>query len=219
MLPILALAIAAVLLGRVAGAPRGTWRFVVVGAGVLIAATQMLPSGHGLRVDLGFWIRWFGWGAIAALPVLGYAVVLRGLRRRAVPAPVAAVARPEGLVLVPEDAALVAQTRAALEAEAPGAALSLGWRSATGEMVGHLRMRLCDGLVEIETLWVAQAARGAGIGARLLGAAEDEARAREVPRMAVALAGGQRREIFVAAGYGVVFEREPGMAWLEKELR
>lgn len=220
MLAILSLAGAALLLARVAEAPRGTWRFVLGAAVVMIAASQLLPPGHPLRVDVGSWARWGGWGVVAAAPVVAYGLMIRRLRRGARPVPVAAAvpAHPVGLVRIAADEGLAAETRAALEREAGGEPpVSFGWRAEDGRMVGHLRSRRLAEVVMVEMIWVARDHRRQGIGAALLAAAEGAAGAR---RIAVETDGGGG--LFVAAGYGIVFRHPlgPGVdrVWLEKEL-
>lgn len=225
MLAILALAVCALALARVAGWP-GAWRPVVAGVAVLVAGSQLLPPGHAMRVDLAGWARSLLWGAVALAPILAYGLFVRRLRRQARPAASSpAAGHPVGLVWIVADADLAAETRAALDAEAVGdrAALSLAWRTPDETLAGHLRMRQTGETMEIELLWVDPAHRRQGIAARLLAAAEGEARRRGARRMAVILGSWQPGAVLARAGFVAVAERPLGPGsrriWLEKELR
>jgi ribosomal protein S18 acetylase RimI-like enzyme len=217
MVPILALALFALLLARALQAPPGTWRWIVGAAALALVASQLLPAGHPYRVDLAGSARLALWIGLAAVPVAAYALWLRGLRRRSGVAAAPERPRPRGLVQFAEDAALAAETAAALEAEAPGRRLSLGWRGADGGLEGHLRLRVAGELAEVEQLRVAPAARRRGVGRALLGAAEGEAAGLGARRIGAAVADWQAPEFFAAAGYA------PGPAagarrWMEKAL-
>lgn len=215
---ILALSAFALVLARALGAPPGTWRYVAAGAAAAAVASQLLPSGHPLRVDLvavaqaGFWL------GLAAIPVGAYALWVRGLRRRAgTDAPGADAARPVGLVQFAEDAALAAETATALAAEAPGARLSIGWRGESGALEGHLRLRVAGDLAEIELLHVAEDARGRGVGGALVRAAEGEAVALGARRIGAAVAPWQSPAFFARARYEAGDGSGP-RRWMEKRL-
>lgn len=82
----LALGLAALGCARLAGAGRGVER-AGLGAGIGLAlASQALPGADPAALARGA-----GWAALVAAPILGYATVLRALRRRARKIP----ARPE----------------------------------------------------------------------------------------------------------------------------
>ena len=129
---------------------------------------------------------------------------------------------------IDDDAALTADTAAALiadEAAALGRArrLSLAWRAEDGALAGHIRLRQTGATAEIEALRVTPAHRGQGIGSRLLAAAETEARARGLARLAVAPGSWQAPGFFARAGYVTVAERDLGggarRLWMERALQ
>jgi ribosomal protein S18 acetylase RimI-like enzyme len=213
-----------VLAARRMGAPPGVWRWTLGAAGLVLVASQALPAGHPLRADLAGAVVALAWLVVAAVPLTLYALWVRGLRRRARPD---APSRPVGLVQFAADAALAADTAGALEAEARAAGafqgtLSLGWRAPDGALAGQLRLRQTGRTAEIEALWVALPHRGQGIGTRLVAAAEAEARARGLERLAVAPGSWQGPGLFRRAGFTVVAERPLGSGlgrvWMEKEL-
>jgi ribosomal protein S18 acetylase RimI-like enzyme len=205
------------LAARLLGAPRGTWRYVLAAAALALAASQLLPQGNPYRGEVAGWARASLWIALALVPVGLYALWLRSLRRQAgLGAPEAAPSRPRGLVQFDDDAALAAETAAALAAEAPGARLSLGWRGADGALEGHVRLRIAGEAAEIEMLRVAPHARRRGVGAALLRAAEGEATARGARRIGAVVGEWQVPEVFARAGYadgGATTRR-----WMEKPL-
>lgn len=69
-------------------------------------------------------------------------------------------------------------------------AFVLAWRDATPVGCGAVR-RIDDGVAELKRMFVATAARGAGIGGRILAHLEDEARALGVARLV--LEAGERQ--------------------------
>lgn len=226
MVQVLSLTLFALLAARLFRAPRGTWRFILAAAALILGASQLLPAGNPFRADVAGSARTLFWVGLAGLPVAGYALMLRGLRRRT-GADAPAARHPVGLVRIVDDAALVAETQAALAAEAAAsgaacAALSLGWRTGDGALVGRVQLRRTAETAEVAALWVAEPARGQGIGARLLEAAEVEARAMGARRMTLSLGSWQRPDFFGRAGYVTVAERPLGCGltrrWMEKEL-
>lgn len=223
---ILALAGTALLLARLLGAPRGSWRLILAAAVLAALASQALPAGHPLRADLLGSAEALGWLLVAAIPLTAYALWLRGLRRRA-GSGAEPPRHPTGLVQIPEDAALVADTGAALDAGTVAALglprpLSLAWRAEDGSLAGHLRLHQAGATAEIDLLLVAPAHRGAGIGTRLLAAAEAEARARGLARLAVAPGSWQDAGFFTRAGFVTTAEiiLGPGARryWMERPL-
>ena len=215
MAAVLALAALALVLARVAGR-RGAWPWVLGAVVAVMLAAQALPPGHPFRAGTAAWGRNLLWVGLGLIPVGAYALWVRDLRRRTGvdDAPPAA---PRGLVQFPRDAALAAETAAALLAEAPGARLTLGWRDETGALAATLRLRLNADLAEVELFHVAPEARGQGLGARLLKAAEREAAIRGAARIGALVAPWQGASIFHRAGYRPGGEAG-GRRWLEKAL-
>ncbi|PZQ51192.1 MAG: hypothetical protein DI556_03190 [Rhodovulum sulfidophilum] len=214
MAPLLVLALVLAALGcaRLAGAPRPPLIGIALGGALLLAATQMLPGA-----EPGVFAARLGWAALLAAPVLGYALLLRALRRRARGAP-----PPRGLVRVEGDARLAADSRAALEAEAAGETRSLGWRAEGGAMAGHLRLRRIGATAEVEILFVDPGHRRRGIGRDLIAAAEAEARALGALRLGHRATVPPEPALFLAAGFRTVLARDLGagarLVWLEKEV-
>ncbi len=204
MFLIVLLTLFALLLARVAGAPEGTWKLVLAGAGLMVLASQLLAPGHPMRVDLVTTARVAFWVGLAAIPVGIYAVFLGRLRRRTGADRLnEAAPRRTGLVRIDDDRALAADTRAALDVEGPGRATSLAWRDPDGALVGHIRLRRFADAAEVEAIRVAPDRRGDGIGGRLLAAAERELRAEGVARMSAAPGDWQAPQFFARAGYRV----------------
>jgi GNAT superfamily N-acetyltransferase len=203
----------ALVAARRLGAPPGSWRRIVGVAVLVLAASQALPPGHPLRADLVGSARTLGWLALAAAPIAAYALWIRALRRRtgaSRPAP-----HPVGLVQIADDAALVAETEAALATLAapvlgPPAPLSLAWRAEDGTLAGHLRLVRAARIAEIEALIVAEPFRRRGIGTRLLRAAEAEARSRGLERMAATVGSWQSPGFFASAGYRAAAHHDLG---------
>ena len=226
MVLIAALTVLALLVARILRAPRGTWRPILAAAALAALASQLLPTGHPLRADLGGSATTLAWLVALSIPLTAYALWLRSLRRRAgaaTPPP----SHPTGLVQIDEDAALAAETTAALDADTaaalgPPRTLSLAWRAEDGALAGHLRLRQVGATAEIEALRVAAKHRGQGVGSRLLAAAETEARARGLARLAVAPGSWQAPGFFARAGYVTVAERDLGggasRLWMERAL-
>lgn len=226
MVQVAAFTLFALLLARLVGAPRGSWRYVLGAAAAVLVVSQALPEGNAFRQDVAGSARALLWIGLAAAPIAAYAVVLRGLRRRTgVDAPPQA-AHPEGLVQFPDDAALSADTGTALVAETEaalsGERVSLGWRAEDGGLAGHLRLRLRGDVAEIEMLRVEPDRRGRGVGAALVRAAELEARARGARRIGLLAGDWQAPEFFAREGYAAGAAHDLGggrtRRWLEKAL-
>jgi GNAT superfamily N-acetyltransferase len=226
MVLILVLVGVALLLARLLKAPRGTWRFILGAAALAAVASQLLPAGHPLRADLLGSAEAFGWLIVALIPVTAYALGLRALRRRA-GSDAEPPSHPSGLVQIPDDAALVGDTRAALAADSAAALglprpLSLAWRTEDGQLAGHLRLHQAGTTAEIDLLLVAPGHRGTGIGTRLLAAADAEARVRGLDRLTVAPGSWQDTGFFTHAGFVTTAERDLGHGarrlWMERPL-
>jgi GNAT superfamily N-acetyltransferase len=186
MVQVLSATVFLLLLARLLRMPAGSWRFIVSGAVLVLASSQLLPVGTPLREDVRGSLGALFWIALAALPVLGYGLLIRAIRRRTDPARGDGTsARPQGLVMIPEDAALVRDTEAALarESQEPDTRISVAWRDDAGELAGHARTRIRGELAELELIWVEPSSRRQGIGSRLLDQSETEARLRGTTRI------------------------------------
>ena len=75
-----------------------------------------------------------------------------------------------------------------------------------GEPVGCGALKTSEGVGEIKRMWVAGSARGHGLGRRILGALEDEARARGVRELRLETNGTllEARALYESAGYQVI---------------
>jgi GNAT superfamily N-acetyltransferase len=206
MFRLLAVTAFALLVARVLRAPAGTWRYVVGAAVLLLLASQLLPAENPWRVDLVAGLGTLAWLTLAAAPVAAYGLVLRRVRQRTgVDRPLRS--HPVGLVAIPDDAALAADTVATLAAETRRAtgrapeAVSVAWRGEDGALVGHARVTVMAALADLQMLWVAAARRRQGIGGRLLAAAEAEAQARGAARMSAGVGSWQDAGFLTRRGY------------------
>lgn len=207
MLQVMSLTVFALLVARIAHAPPGSWRYILGAAALALLASQLLPAGHPWRVDLVAGAGTLGWLALVAAPVAGYALVIRGLRRRTgVDAP-SRPRHPTGLVRIADDAALAADTRAALDEETRAATgrapetVSLAWRGDDGSLLGHARLTVMAADAQLLMLWVAAPSRRQGIGGRLLAAAEDEARDRGAARLTAEVGSWQGPGFLTQRGF------------------
>jgi ribosomal protein S18 acetylase RimI-like enzyme len=205
---VVSLTIFALLIARVMRAPRGTWRFILAAAGLVVAGTFLLPSDNAFRQDIADSLNNLGWLGVALVPVGAYAIVLRRLRRRTgADGARNATGHPRGLVRIEKDAALIEATRTALDAEARmlnscnQEGFSLGWRADDGRLAGHVRVRLECGVADVEMIWVRGEDRRQGIGTRLYGAAETELRAAGAERVVASVADWQVPEFFLRQGF------------------
>lgn len=208
MFLVASLTVFALLIARVMCAPRGTSRFIFAAAGLVVAGAFLLPSESAFRQDLAASLSNLAWLGVALVPVGAYALVLRRLRRRAGADGVRnATERPRGLVRITEDAALVEETRTALDTEARRLndcnieGFSLAWRREDGQLVGHVRVRLECGLADVDMIRVRTEDRRQGIGSRLYGAAETELRAAGAERVVASVADWQVPEFFLRQGF------------------
>jgi len=179
MFTLLSVTVFLLLLARVLRAPVGvTWLILAVAA-LVLAGSQLLPPGTALREEVRASAVPLFWTGVVALPVAAYILMIRAIRRRTLDGREAR-SGPTGLVLITEDAALARDTEAAIAAETgvPDERISIGWRDEAGALVGHARLHLRGPHAELDLLWVAPAARGRGIGARLIAQAGEEARRR-----------------------------------------
>lgn len=203
MVRIAAFTLFALLLARVMRAPAGTWRWILGGAAAVTLGAQLLPEGNAFREDVRGSLGALFWVGLGLLPVAAYALVIRRIRLRTGVDADLRPARPTGLVLVEDDAALAADTAGACAAEAGAETLSVGWRDEAGAMAGHARLRLAAGTAALETLWVAPPVRGRGIGARLLAQAEAEARERGAGRLVATALGPAAESFLMRRGFAV----------------
>lgn len=223
MFQVASLTLFAFLLARVLRAPRGTWRFILGAAALVLAASQLLPEGNAFREDVAGSAGTLFWIGLGLVPVAAYGVVVWHVRRRTgVDAP-AAPSHPRGLVQFPEDAALARETAAALAAAAPPTQhVSFGWRAEDGALVGHLRLRRTGDLAEIEMLHVDPAHRRQGIATALLAAATGEAARAGASRCGALVGDWQVPAVFAASGFapGPALPAGDGHSrlWLEKPL-
>jgi GNAT superfamily N-acetyltransferase len=229
---VVSFAVFAVLVARLARAPRAVTNGIVGVALAVLLASQFLPAGHPFRADVAQSTGNLAWLALALLPLAGYALVLRRLRRRTGVAEIrdrsAQADHPVGLVQIDDDAALAADTAAALGLETAARldpaphATSLGWRTADGALAGHLRLRWILETGEIEMLWVAAAHRRQGIARRLLTAADGLARERGTRRLAARVGSWQGWQALAAAGFATTSEVPLGggqrWLWMERGL-
>lgn len=179
MFAVLSATVFLLLLARVLRAPAAASYLVLVVAVLILSGSQLLPPGTALREDVRASAGPLFWIGIAALPVAGYVLVIRAIRRRTL-AERQDTPASTGLVLISEDAALARDTRSALAAETGtrDQYLSVGWRDEGGALAGHARLRLRGTHADLDLLWVAPTARGRGIGARLVAQAGREAHLR-----------------------------------------
>ncbi len=179
MFAVLSITVFLLLLARLLRAPASMSCLILAVVVLILAGSQLLPPGTALREEVRASAVPLFWIGIATVPIAGYVLAIRAIRRRTLPerAPVPA---PTGLVLIPDDAALARDTEAAITAETGirDQHLSVGWRDAEGTLVGHTRLRLRGPHADLDLLWVAPAARGHGIGGRLIAQAGEEARRR-----------------------------------------
>lgn len=223
MIQILLLAALALLIARIARAPKRSWRFILAGALALMAATQLLPDGNPYRTSVAGSGRALGWLVLILIPIALYAFALRHLRRRnGLDADHAPRAKRVGLVQILEDDALRAVTSAKLtaEAEAPSRqGSSLAWRAEDGSVAGHLALRLRIGLAEIEMLHVDPAHRRTGIARRLCDAAAEQAREMGMTAIGAWVAEGAAREAFARMGFAPAHSTGArSLAWMERGL-
>jgi ribosomal protein S18 acetylase RimI-like enzyme len=204
---VVSLTVFALLVARLVRAPRGTWRFVLAAAGLVVAGAFLLPSDNAFRQDIAASVNSLAWLGLAMIPVGAYALVLRRVRRRTgADAPREVSGHPRGLVRIVDDAALIKDTRALLDAETQQLTgckqerFSLGWRANDGRLVGHLRVRLECGLADVEMIWVSAEDRRQSIGTQLWAAAEVELRAAGAERIVASVADWQMPEFFERQG-------------------
>lgn len=217
---------------RLAGAPRGTWRYVLGVAVGLALATQLLPPAHPLRRDVAESSYNLAWVALALVPVALYAFGLRRLRQRADrdrPSATATAAAPlRGLVQIAEDAALVGETEAARAQDAARAlgraprSRSLGWRGEDGALEGHLQLAIFGETGEILSLRIFDPAREAEVGPALVRGAETLGLEMGARRLVLRAGNWEPVGFLPSLGYEQVGEEDlaPGARWiwLRKEL-
>lgn len=148
-----------------------------------IPLSQLLPATSVFRQQIGQSLGAFLFLAVLSIPVLFYALLIRRLRSRADEAAPKPPPR-QGLGLIEDDEALNSDMHARLQAfntETAGITrdtFSIIYRDTDGEIVASVRVALLGGQAELRTLWVSPEVRRQGIGAIVVRAAEEEARAR-----------------------------------------
>jgi len=80
-------------------------------------------------------------------------------------------------------------------------AIRLNARDAEGKLVGGVRGLVFLGWLRIEVLWVEETARHKGLGSRLLGQAEDQAKALGASNAALETFEWQARGFYLKKGY------------------
>lgn len=204
MVQVISATVFLVLLARLLHLPAKSWRVIVLGAVLVLAGSQLLPVGTPLREDVRDSFVPLVWTALIALPVFGYVLLLRNIRRQTLSHDEGdRPARPKGLVLIPDDAALVRDTEAALARDGAGAGdrVSVAWRDDAGNVAGHVCFRTRYTFADIELLWVAPEARRQGIGGRLIEQAETEARLRGATEMLAAVGSDAAAQFLVRHGF------------------
>lgn len=131
---------------------------------------------------------------------------------------------------VPEDvsrairAALKQQRAGAVDRGLPRMTGCFVARDAAGGTIGAIVVRGTLGVAEVDYLWVEEAARKAGIGRRLLEAAEEQVRAAGLDHILVRTYGYQNPGFFLRHGFreqGTLKTRQEAASifWLAKPMR
>lgn len=190
-------------------------RIWVVLLGVsLVPISQFLPEDSVFRQQIAQSLGAIGFLVMLAVPFLGYAILIRALRKRAgqnTTAP--SQTKRYGLGLIEDDAALYAEnleklnalTRAALGRERE--TFSIVYRDDSGEIAASTRVSLLAGQAELRVLWVTEAMRRKGIGTIIVSAAEDEARRRGASLMVLYTFSWQSPAFYTALNYDLKYTR------------
>lgn len=167
---------------RVLDAPRWTGRAILLATVLVMAASQLLlPPEAAFRQSVGGALRLLVILGIAAVPVLGYAFVLRRLRDRAAPVAKPLIGR---VALVPQTAGLAADLSAALDAP-PAESFGLIHRAPGGELCAGAVVTLDGRAALADPVWWRDEADGDTVIRPLIAAMGDEAANRGAASLSV----------------------------------
>ncbi len=63
--------------------PKRAYKFLLALAAFTIIASQFLPASHAFRISVAEGLHWWRWAITIAIPVLGYAWLVRQIKRKA----------------------------------------------------------------------------------------------------------------------------------------
>jgi hypothetical protein len=64
-------------------APKRAYKILLALAVFTIIASQFLPAGHAFRLSVAEGLHWWRWAITIGIPVLGYAWLVRLIKRKA----------------------------------------------------------------------------------------------------------------------------------------
>jgi N-acetylglutamate synthase-like GNAT family acetyltransferase len=203
---VLAFAGLAVGFARVLNAPKSAIIGILLGVVLLLlAAVLFLPEGTPLRESVSGNLNGLGLLAIIAIPVGLYALGLQQLKRRTGLTQTPATLT--GFVLIEDDAALQADILAKLEEENRAQTawgverFSVAHRGDDGEVEASGSVSINMELAEIARVWVTPDKRGTGLGLKLMGQLESEARRRGARAVSLYTYSWQAEAFYLRLGY------------------